>query len=177
MLLYPPGNHVDGHRRPAPKDALSDERLREIVVAEVLMDTEQRAIERRTRDPGRTTTRGRIATAVVLSVVAIWMWVLPPSFLSVQEAPPPSYERVEAGLRLAMALHADKVEQFRTENGRLPDELREIGDAYPGLYYRRMNANVFRIHGVEGETRILYEAGDSMSVIVRNALTVLREER
>jgi len=141
------------------------------------MDTEQRAIERRAPDPGRTTTPARIMMAVTLSMIAGWLWLFPPAFLSVQEAAPPSYERVEAGLRLAVALHAEKVEQFRIENGRLPDEFREIGDTHPGLYYRRVNANVFRIHGVEGSTRILYEAGDSISVELRNALTVLREER
>jgi len=142
------------------------------------MDTEQRAIEMRTWAPTRSATRGRVTTAVALTVIASWLWVFPPGFLAPVEAPPPSYERVEAGLRLAVALHADKIERFRVENGRLPDELREIGDAVPGLLYTRVDASTFRLRGVEGETRILYEAGlDTMSVFMRNALSVLREER
>jgi len=142
------------------------------------MDTEQRAIEMRTWAPRHETTRTRIATALVLTAVATWFWVFPPAFLSPPEPPSPSFERVEAGLRLAVALHADRVEQFRSENGRLPDALREVGDTFPGMRYTRVDVNTFRLHAREDVTTIRYEAGlDSMSVVLRNALTVLREER
>jgi len=141
------------------------------------MDTEQRAIEMRTWEPARTTTRARIATAFALTAVAVWLWVAPPAFLAVPEAAPPSYERIEAGLRLAVWLNADKVEQFRIENGRLPDALREVGDAHPGVYYTRVNANFYRMQAAAGDTRILHESDDEITVKVRNALTVLREER
>lgn len=142
------------------------------------MDTEQRAIEMRTWAPARSTTRGRIAAAFGLAAVAVWMWVAPPAFLAVAEAPPPSYERIEAGLRLAVALQSEKIERFRVENGRLPDHLREVGDAHPGLYYRRVDATTYRIHGVEDDTRILYEFGaQTMEALLKNSLVVLREER
>ncbi|MDT8370203.1 MAG: hypothetical protein RQ745_13435, partial [Longimicrobiales bacterium] len=76
---------MDGHRIPPPREELSDERLREIVVAEVLMDAEERQIVQRTWAPPRGTTRGRIATALVLAAIAGWLWIFPPAFL----APPP----------------------------------------------------------------------------------------
>ncbi|MDT8369160.1 MAG: hypothetical protein RQ745_08120, partial [Longimicrobiales bacterium] len=88
-----------------------------------------------------------------------------------------SQARVEAGLRVAVALQADRIERFRLAHGRLPDQLRETGEPLPGILYTRLDATTYRVWAREGETRILHESGsDSMSVRIRDALRVLRED-
>jgi hypothetical protein len=168
---------MDGHRIPPPKDALSDERVRELVLAEVLMDTAQREVEARTWAPPRSASRGRIATSLMLTAIAAWLWVFPPAFLA--PAPPsrPSYERVEAGLRVSLALQADRIERFRAENGRLPDQLREVGEPPTGVSYTRLDAQTYLLRGREGDTTIRWEGGvQSMELLMENALRTLREE-
>ncbi len=166
---------MDGHRRPAPKDALSDERVRELVLAEVLRDTEMRQVEREVWTPPPGTTAPRIVLAALTTVVAAWLWIFPPAFLQPPGVVQPSLERVEAGLQVAVALQVDRIEQFRRETGRLPDRLDEAGEPLPGMTYTRVNAQVFRLRGRKAESVILYESGDSMTVLMRNALRTLRD--
>lgn len=168
---------MDGHRIPPPKDALSDERVRELVLAEVLMDTEQREVEARTWAPPRSVSRGRIATSLVLVAVATWLWVSPPALLSPAAPSGPSIERVEAGLRVSLALQADRIEAFRARYGRLPDQLREVGEPPAGVSYVRVDAGTYLLRGREGDTTVRWEGGvESMEMLMENALRTLREE-
>lgn len=168
---------MDAHRRPPPRDALSNERARELVLAEVMQDQALREVEREVWTPRPGTTRPRIAAAVVLALVAAWFWILPPAMVRPPQAPAPSPERAEAGLRVAVALQADRIEQFRRETGRLPDRVDEAGESLPGVSYTRVDAQTFQLRAAADQTVVVYESGDSMTVLMRNALRTLRDGR
>lgn len=157
----PPAKPVDRHRIPPPKDALSDERVREYVVAEVLRDQEAKSMAWRASERGGAS-RGRIATALVLCLAALYVWLGSPTWLD--PPPPPEVEPAheEAALRLAVVLQAQRVLDFRAAQGRLPDVLWETGEPLPGLGYRRIDARTFELTGTGVQRRVVFSTRDSL---------------
>lgn len=167
---------MDAHRRPPPKEALSNERARELALAEVLrMEDAKR--ETQVWNPPRQTTGRMIVLACLLFGVSVWLWVWPPAPLSldVPELRAGSPERIEAGLRVAIGLQVDRIEAFRVENGRLPDALTQVGEPLPGITYTRRNSREYSIRARSEGRVVSFESGDSLDVFMRSALRTLRE--
>lgn len=160
--------------RPAP--SLSTEHQREIMLAEVMMDTVAKDAARRPT-PQRGTTWTRIATAGVLTLLAGWVWMFPPAFLQPPPPPAPSPERIEAGLRLAVALQAERIYAYRAEARRLPDYLREVGDTLPGLTYRRVDGGSFLLRARAGDVDVQYRSTEPLEVFLGDAIRTLERER
>jgi hypothetical protein len=159
-----------------PPPPLSTERQREVMLAEVMMDTEAKEAARRP-GPQRGTTWTRIAVASVLTLLAGWAWLLPPSFLQPPPPPAQSSMRIEAGLRFAVALQAERIFEFRTEAQRFPDYLREVGDTLPGLTYRRVDGGSFLLRGQVGDVMVQYRSSDELGDFLGNAIRTLERER
>ena len=170
---------MDQHRRPPPKEALSDERARSIVLDEVLR-LEEAKLETQVWEPQRETTRGRAIVAGTLFVLAIWVWVFPPAPLSL--APPSPYVetdvKVRAGLRMAIGLQVDRIEAFRAEHGRLPDQLEEAGEPVYDMTYSRSddNARDFQLQARAGGQVERFASGDSLAVFMTAALRAFRND-
>ena len=160
---------------PPDGPAASSTDRREAMLAEVLRDT---ALRDTTRHSGRappTTTPGRLAVAAVLVIVAAWVWLAPPAFLRAAPGPAPDPARVEAGLRLAVALQAERLLAHRVEARRLPDYLREVGATLPGLDYRRIDGGTFLLRARSGPVVVEYRSDESLPDFLAPALRTLGE--
>ena len=171
---------MDAHRRPPPKGALSDERARALALAEV-MRMEDAKRETQVWEPPRQTTRGRAISAAVLFLTALWVWVFPPEVISLTPASNPvvTEARTRAALRIAIGFQADRIEAFQDTNGRLPDQLAEVGEPILPeslMKYERLDPRTFRIRARTGGQVQRYASRDSLSVYMWNALRIFREE-
>ena len=159
--------------RPLYHPDLSPEEARARAVAEVLAEQAARKEIRRQPEPRPTTTWRRVATTVVLSLLALYVWIAVPSWVVPDPPPPVPAEREEAGLRMAVYLQAQQVRLFREERGRLPDVLEEAGEPMPGVRYERIDARTFRIRAFGERGSVVYVSTDSLADFAGGAGRVL----
>lgn len=140
----------EAEREPAAPETSSAE-VRERVLADVVRDTEVREMERAPRSPEGVPVR-RVVLTGIATLIALWLWILPPAPLRTPPVPRVPEARLEAGVRFAIALQAERIGARRLEARRLPDLLREAGDTLPGLVYERVDGGTFLLRGtVDGQ--------------------------
>lgn len=120
--------------------------------------------------PRRGVTTVRLALAALLTAVAMWLWILPPAFLSPSPPPALTQERAEAALRVGMALQAERILEHRIRARRLPDFLREVGDTLPGIRYTRLDAGTFSLEGSSGGLTLVYRSDQSLDDFLGDAV-------
>ncbi|MGD2069260.1 MAG: hypothetical protein PVI57_11350 [Gemmatimonadota bacterium] len=165
---------MDDEDRPLSHPGLSPETERARAVEAVLADQSARR-DVRSRPPRgrRSTTRGRLAALVVVSTVAVWVWLAVPAWMS-PSPPPPMPERLEeAALRMVVYLQAQRVELFRRDRGRLPDALEETGEPLPGVRYERLDSRTFRLHAVGRRDTLLYTSSTPLRAFAEGVDRVL----
>lgn len=160
-----------------PAPPLSSERQREVMLDEVVRAAEVKEAVRRPWKGGRTTTPLRLVLSLVLTGVAIWLWFFPPGILAPPAPPTPSAVQVEAALRFAVALQAERIHAHRVEARRLPDFLREVGDTLPGMRYRRLDGGTFLLVGSAGEVEVSYRSDQSLEEFLGDAVRRLGESQ
>lgn len=156
-----------------PEVSSADQRAR--ILTEVVADAEAREVFQRVavREPG-VTVRKLVVTAM-LAVTAAGLWVWQPPFLAPPDPPARPPEQVEAALRFAVTLQAERLLQRRTENRRLPDLLREARDTLPGLTYQRPDGGSFILEGRSGDVRVRYNSRSDLERFLGDAPLVLAE--
>jgi hypothetical protein len=89
----------------------------------------------------------KVPTAALVLVLAAWVALAPPRWLSGTDAPLPTAGETDRGLRAAIWMQAHEVEVFRLREGRLPAHLSELPAQMPGLTLVRSNNRVYQIRG------------------------------
>lgn len=156
-----------------PEVSSADERAR--ILTEVVADAEAREVFQRvvTREPG-VTVRKLVVTLILLATAGgVWAWQ--PPFLAPPEPPLRTPEQVEAALRFAVTLQAERLLQRRTENRRVPDFLREAGDTLPGLVYQRPDGGSFTLEARSGDVTVRYDSRSDLENFLGDAPLVLAE--
>lgn len=131
--------------------------------------------ERRQRRPSDRRVPGWLA--VVLGLVAVWLWVLPPPFLSVNEPAPRSPADEEAALRFAVYVQAQRIQEFRNRSGRLPESLDEVGPPLQDMDYVRLAPGLYQLTGTTGRVRVTYRSDLPLADFVGSGADVLDESR
>jgi hypothetical protein len=96
--------------------------------------------------------------AIILSGLALWLWVAKPAFLQPAPATGPSVERQRDALIVLMDATAGRIEAFRLRTQRLPATASEVGLKLPDLQYRRLSDEVFELTGTIAGTPITYHS-------------------
>jgi hypothetical protein len=145
---------------------LSDDKERNKILEEVLRDQARREVLRDVayRRPSASLRR-RIATGV-LAAIALAMWVVPVRWLRADIPFPLSPVQEDAGIRVAAFLQAQQIEVFRQETGRLPDILRETGEAVPGVEYRRIDARTYELTAMTERDTVRWLNSDSIPALL-----------
>ena len=152
--------------KPLDRKSLSDDKERMRVVEAVLRDQARREVLRDIayRRPSASL-RTRVV-AGVLGLVALAAWTLPlPVFQPDIPFPLPPAEE-EGALRIATYIQAQQVEAFRLSSGRLPDQLRETGEALPGITYEKLDARTYTLNGATERTSIRWISSDSAAALL-----------
>ena len=148
-------------------------------LADVMKEQSEKAQLRGERGPGgrRTTSSGTWVAFVILSVFAGYLWVGSPSWLLPTPPDPISPALGEAGLRMEVFHQALLVEEFRDQEGRLPNSLSEAGDPFSEVEYFRENGQSYRLAFAGAEGRVEYTSTDSLELFLGDAPQIIREGR
>jgi len=108
----------------------------------------------------------------VLALVSIWLWAFPPAVLSpVVPTVPPANQ--EAGLRIEMFMQFNNIQRYLAENGRLPSDLREVGDGSDEVLYTPQAGNTFRLTGQVGDIRVDFTSNEPVEDLLGNAIAIV----
>jgi hypothetical protein len=94
----------------------------------------------------------------LLVAIAAWLWLVPPTVLRVDAAPVQPIEEEEAALRFVMHAQALRIEEFRQQTGRFPSSLEEAGPPLPGLYYARLQDDLYQLTGSTDRLTLTYRS-------------------
>ena len=108
----------------------------------------------------------------VLALVSIWLLAFPPAVLRpVVPTIPPANQ--EAGLRIEMFMQFNNIQRFVSENGRLPIDLREVGDGSDEVLYTPQTGNTFRLTGQVGDIRVDFTSNEPVEDLLGNAIAIV----
>ena len=86
-----------------------------------------------------------VAAGLVFALCA-WAWIAPPGVARAADPmAAPSREYREASARVALALHAQRIEAYRASHGRLPRTKQEVGIASDQIMYDRTDSLNFEL--------------------------------
>jgi len=145
----------DAERERAIMAVLRERREREAALEFQRLRYEE---ERRRQGPGV-----RHAVFLVALLGSIWIFAGGPIWLQPPPAPPPSAEHLDASLRLALYLQGQQIESFRRREGRLPDDLGEVGSAFSNIRYFRTERGTFHLTGITDERTLFYSSSLSQT--------------
>lgn len=141
-------------------------------LTDILKDQARRTELRSAAGPKSGRPRLHASVPPVLALVSIWLWVFPPGAL-VPEVPsiPPANQ--EAGLRIEMSIQVNKILTYVAENGRLPNDLGEVGDSRVALRYVPLSGNVFQLSGQTGDITVDFNSNDPVSDLLGDAIAIV----
>jgi hypothetical protein len=117
-----------------------------------------------------------VAAALVFSLCA-WAWVAPPAWLVPRPVTAPSREYREASTRVALALHAQRIEAYRASHGRLPRTKQEVGILSEQIDYDRVDSLSFELMSrVDGQP-VSYKSSQARDRYLAEAMTALSRAR
>ncbi len=126
------------------------------------------------RKPAPTSGRPRLHPLVppVLALLSIWLWFFPPSGLqpAVPSIPPANRE---AGLRMEMFMQVINIQRYLTENGRLPDNLEDVGDGPDQVRYTLQAGNTFTLTGQVGDITVDFTSTESVEALLGDAVAIV----
>ena len=75
----------------------------------------------------------------------------------------------EAGLRMVMYLLVDNIQQYKSEHGRLPDDLQDVGDSPDAVRYVALTRDVFRLRGQTGDVTVEFTSTEPLDHLLDDA--------
>ena len=154
--------------RPTPKANVA------ALVTEIMEEARKNA-----EQPAPSKSRGVISlvSAGLVFALCAWAWIAPPVWLVPRPIPAPSREYREAGTRVALALHAQRIEAYRASHGHLPRSKQEVGIASDQISYDRTDSLNFELTSrVDGQP-VSYRSTQARDRYLAEAMTALSRAR
>ena len=106
-----------------------------------------------------------------------WAWIAPPAWLVPRPVAAPSREYREASVRVALALHAQRIDAYRASHGRLPRSKQEVGIAGDQIDYAPTDSLNFElVSRVDGQP-VTYKSSQPRDRYLAEAMTALSRAR
>lgn len=143
------------------------------LVSEVLQDAARReeARSKKAEPLGRTRQRAAAISLPLAGAFSFYLWFGQPAWVAPKIEDPVTAERAEGGLRVAMFFEAQKIEDFRTQNGRLPDTLGDLGGTPPEeMTYERVDARTYRLVGQSRGVTLTFNSDQAIQEFVGDEL-------
>jgi len=143
------------------------------IVAEVLEDQARRSAVREAADVSQAEESDKPFFLQVGLLVAgtffFYLLFFSPAWIAPTASDPISAEATEDGLRLAIYTTASQIEEFRSQQGRLPRSMEELSLSREGVTYERVDAETFVVLATTGDTTLRYESTEPLDEFVGNA--------
>ena len=145
------------------------------LVSEVLEDAARREEARaKKQEPvGRNRQRVAAVSLPLAGAFSFYLWFGNPAWVTPTLPDPITAEKAEAGLRVAMFFEAQKIEQFRNKEGRLPDTMEEMGSAPAEMTYTRIDARTYQLMGNSRGVTLTFNSDQVLTQFVGDAMTRL----
>ena len=101
---------------------------------------------------------------------SFYLWFGNPSWVAPTLPDPVTAEAAEAGLRVAMYFQAQRIESFRSANGRLPDTLEEMGSAPAEMSYQRLDTRSYQLVGQSRGATLSFNSEQAITQFVGDAM-------
>ncbi len=79
----------------------------------------------------------------------------------------------EAGLRIEMSIQVNNILRFAADNGRLSNDLGELGDNPAALQYVPLGENAFQLSGQAGDIKVYFNSNDPVSDLLSDAIAIV----
>ena len=117
-----------------------------------------------------------VSAGIVIALCA-WAWIAPPAWLVPRPIAAPSREYRDASARVALALHAQRIEAYRASHGRLPRSKQEVGIASDQIFYTPTDSLGFELSShVDGEA-VTYKSSQPRDRYLAEAMMALSRAR
>ena len=114
-----------------------------------------------------------VAAALCLAF-AVYSYVARPDFIfGPDPAAAPAAQR-EAELRFGMYLLAQRLEQYRQQRGRLPENLDYLDESYTGITYRILTDSVFELRSVVDSAAIVFTSDQPVDAFLGSSINLVR---
>jgi hypothetical protein len=154
--------------RPTPKANVA------AMVSEIIEEARKNAQE---ADPAPSRRISSVVAAFIVMALCAWVWIAPPSWLVPPPVAPASREYREASTRVALALHAQRIEAYRSSHGRLPRTKQEVGIVSDQVTYDRADSLSYELTSrVDGQP-VSYKSSQPRDRYLAEAMTALTRAR
>ena len=119
----------------------------------------------------------KYVVATVVFALCAWDWIAPPSWLVPPPVSAPSHAYREASTRVALALHAQRIEAYRASHGRLPRSKQEVGIASDQIDYDRTDSLSFELVSRVDGAPVTYRSSQPRDRYLADAMTALSRAR
>jgi hypothetical protein len=142
------------------------------LVSEVLQDAKRREEARTRKAPvGRNRQRVAAVSLPLAGAFSFYLWFGNPAWVTPTKPQPITADKAETGLRVAMFFEAQKIESFRSQSGRLPDSLAELGGSAPQeMTYQRIDARTYTLVGQSRGVTLTFNSDQAIQQFVGDAL-------
>jgi len=127
-------------------------------VAAVLKHAAEREKAGSVRPPPRKQPRWMLPVGINLAVLAVYLLIAPPAFVTVNPIEGPDLASQEVNLRGAMWTVAQRIESYRIQHGAAPVNLSDAGSVPAGIDYIRRGDNAYHLVATVGDTPVVYDS-------------------
>ncbi|MEX2466011.1 MAG: hypothetical protein WD995_03830 [Gemmatimonadota bacterium] len=133
-------------------------------LAEVLKHAAEREQASTKKQKPRPQPKWMLPLGINLGVLAVYLLIAPPSWVVLNPVDPPPPEQQLVGIRTAMYFTASRIEAYRMENGRLPENLEDVGaTAAAGVDYFVRGTSNYQLVGSVGSETVIYDSSQSLA--------------
>ena len=97
---------------------------------------------------------------VNLGVLAVYLLIAPPDWVVMNPVQPPDLAAQTESTQSALWLQAQRIESYRQQNGRLPDQLADAGSPVAGVEYVRQG-DQFQLIAMVGDVPVVWDSSGS----------------
>ena len=145
------------------------------LVSEVLKDAKHREEIRSRKAPmGRNRQRVAAVSLPLAGAFSFYLWFGQPAWVTPTLPDPVTPEAADAGLRVAMYFQVRRIEEFRTQSGRLPETLQEMGGTPPSeMTYQLVDARTYQLVGQSRGVTLTFNSEEAIQEFVGDAMSRL----
>jgi hypothetical protein len=145
------------------------------LVSEVLKDAAHREEIRSRKAPvGRSRQRVAAVSLPLAGAFSFYLWFGQPTWVTPTLPDPVTPAAADAGLRVAMYFQARRIEEFRTQSGRLPETLGEMGGSPPSeMTYQLIDARTYQLIGQSRGVTLTFNSNEAIQQFLGDAMTRL----
>lgn len=110
---------------------------------------------------------------LVLTGLNFYLWLADPEWLHFKAPPVPTYQYYQDGWKMAAYMQAQRVEEFRKAQAKLPARVEQVRNPVRGVEYRRITDQHYELTAGTGSARVVYDSHEPLHAWVGQSLVRL----